>query len=165
MSGDSILYYAQYADITLRKRITEELDLAHSKLEIAFELSKLKMWEYDIQNDRINIIQKNQNKCALSQNIENSTEFIMSSGLLDPDSADVYTDMISRLKNGETPVQGNVKFKDGDGEYSWCRLTFTTILDDRGRPGTAIGVVQDISAEMEAKEQYELEAGFRQFKD
>ena len=71
--------------------------------------------------------------------------------LTHPDDAERTASYIAALVAGEVDrVTVDKRYLRADGTMFWGRLTATALLDDDGRPELLLGVIEDISAHMEA---------------
>lgn len=150
---------AVFVDVSELKRTQDKLLREQLRYQIATELSNELMFEYDYKKDRLVIAEqfstiygKNNVIEEFRKNIESSSEFIHPQ-----DKQDVMEQILHTKRVGNNDIQ--LRMKDANGEYQWCRILYRTICNKNGVPVSAIGKLSNIS--MFKREIEELERASR----
>ncbi|MEG1073553.1 MAG: EAL domain-containing protein [Ruthenibacterium sp.] len=162
------VYYSVMTDITEEHQQSETvaqqqtaLEDAYQKLQIAFIQSDMLMWEYDIQKRTIKLTERMKKKYPWMQDEEDSEVFLRALGLLDDGTQAQFHVVQKRLEKGESPVETITKVHKETGISKWSKIRYTTMFNKSGVPRVAIGVCKDVTEEVQAREKYEKEVGFR----
>ncbi|MEG2164804.1 MAG: diguanylate cyclase, partial [Ruthenibacterium sp.] len=131
------------------------------KLQIAFIQSDMLMWEYDIQKRTIKLTERMKKKYPWMQDEEDAEIFLRALGLLDDGTQAQFQVVQKRLEKGESPVETITKVHKETGISKWSKIRYTTMFNKNGVPRVAIGVCKDVTEEVQAREKYEKEVGFR----
>ena len=168
MRDDVAIYYSVINNITEEHQqgqiVTEQqiaLEDAYQKLQIAFVQSDMLMWEYDIQKHTIKLTERMKKKYVWMQEDEDAEIFLRALGLLSDETQAQFRVLQKRLENGESPVEIVTKIRKESGISKWNKVRYTTMFDKTGVPRVAIGVCKDVTEEVQAREKYEKEVGFR----
>ena len=77
---------------------------------------------------------------AVSKSILNNSHIL-------PEDQNTFLDMLGRLKRGDHYVEAEIRLRQKEGSYIWCRIRFTAQKDAAGKPVKAVGVIIDIDRE------------------
>lgn len=138
-------------DITERHEL--EVSLYHTEQMYQFiqDYTKLKVWEYDIDSDTVELhrIQKNNRK--KSKKVLHYWENMLQLGKIHPNSIEVVKNVLARLKSGEEKVVSDICFVPEDKDLYWKRVTYIPQRDADGQVRRAIGISEDVTAQKEAE--------------
>ncbi|MGN0593644.1 MAG: EAL domain-containing protein, partial [Hominimerdicola sp.] len=126
----------------------------------AREHTCLKMWEYDMYNQRIILIDKAENSQGTERYIENVPEGLISMGYVLEESADKYRKLYSDMLAGKDKVSAAIRTLKNN-KPCWENITYVTRKDAFGNPYWAIGVSEDITAQKEAEARFFKEEAIR----
>ncbi|MDO4454120.1 MAG: diguanylate cyclase [Eubacteriales bacterium] len=140
-------------DITKQRELEECLRRTEQLFAIAKKHTRLKLWEYDVKNNRI--IQKNDSQefQGYGKVIENIPESLIEEGYIHPESISAIRKMYKRVREGEKEVSAvvQVRGKDSRDKYWWEKITYTSAQSENGRTIWAVGASEDVTAQKEAE--------------
>lgn len=145
-------------DITAQKDLEAKLRLSEKQLKIAFAQTNDTIWNYDIHTHTIKQSRFSIRQFGGPEIMRNVPEGQIESGFVHPDSAETYRQLHQKIISGNRKSEATVRLRHQDGNYEWERIKYRVILDHSGNPIKAIGISKNISAEMRAKSQAQLDA-------
>ncbi|MEG1822540.1 MAG: diguanylate cyclase [Clostridiales bacterium] len=148
-------------DISESKEIETALKVSEERYRIAMDNTEDIIIEYNFETKVIHHAHKVTELYDIPQSVANAPEGIINAGVIGETSKETFLKMFVDMNSGAPKVSGVIKTIGSGKRTLWNRLTFTTIFDIEGKPVRAIGIMQDITGEVEAKRQYEREAQYR----
>ncbi|SDY00125.1 diguanylate cyclase domain-containing protein [Eubacterium barkeri] len=145
-------------DITAQKDLESKLRLSEKQLKIAFAQTNDTIWNYDIHTHTIKQSRFSMRQFGGPEIMRNVPEGQIDSGFVHPDSAETYRQLHQKIISGNRKSEATVRLRHQDGNYEWERIKYRVIKDHSGNPIKAIGISKNISAEMHAKSQAQLDA-------
>ena len=145
-------------DITELKRALDDAIKHRRMYEAAIEDARLVVWEYDVINHRIlmsdnDFTRYDYRKFDLPKVVDNAPWSLTS--YIDDDYVDTFLDMYRRIDEGEPKASCEVWYKFKPGQEPRCmRISYTTAFDDEGKPVTAFGIGQNITARKNEERQF-----------
>jgi len=151
-NGKGFVYF-NYNDITGERMMFETLRKNRLKYEAAANQAHLTFWEYDINNHRIISDNESFSRYSLGNTVENVPYSVMD--YFDESSRSKLLALYKKLDEGVPEISADLWYSLKNGELPHCeRITYTTMFDDNGRPISAFGIGQDVTAEKLAEEEY-----------
>ncbi|MDO4566595.1 MAG: PAS domain S-box protein, partial [Oscillospiraceae bacterium] len=149
--SDGVLrYYCVFTDISEQMKISESLRLQQQKTNAALQLANIAVWELDIPNRRLIMLNKAQNS-TLPDIIENVPEAFREQGFVDASSLEDYIALHERVMAGEESASGTFLMSlPADGSLSWMNVSYHTFYSE-GRPVSAIGSAVNADAEVQSR--------------
>lgn len=132
-------------DITEQKKTEEELRLSEKRYEIAMKLSEITMFEHDILTKDLILFEKDIKTYGVASVVPDGVENFVRTGIVEPESADVFRGMYQKIYDGAPTAQCYIKAKDIDGVVHDVELTLTSVYDSSGTPMKAIGVRKNVT--------------------
>lgn len=132
-------------DITEQKVIEEELRLSQKRYEIAMMLSEVSMFEHNIVTKDLILFENDVMTYGVTEVVPNGVETFVATGIVEPESADVFRAMYQRIYDGEPTARCYVKAKDVNNVIHDVELTLNSIYDSDGKPVRAIGVRRNVT--------------------
>ncbi|HUM83431.1 MAG TPA: PAS domain-containing protein [Lachnospiraceae bacterium] len=155
--------YFTYTNINEIKIAEAELKESRRFYRAVVQAAKLSTWEYDIKNHIIRMSDDaHTQNMASSLSLENVITDVPASivGLIDPEDRPAYLEMYRRVDQGQN-ASCEVWYKPANGREPRCeRFTYLTVSGTDGRPDSAIGFSQNITAERKVEERYQRELGY-----
>lgn len=169
-SGQTIGYISVSTDITELVEVEEELKNSEERLRTALKQTRNVVWEFDIASGTIYRPDKGLYPTAddedrsvfrYSSILEGVPESLLTSGLVHRDFAGELDSLYSAVLRGDAAVEGQLKLRDGSGNYRWTQINCSPVFDAKGKPVRAIGVSRDINDEKELERQLATEKQYR----
>lgn len=63
------------------------------------------------------------------------------------DDIKAYLELFDQIRNGEKTVSQDIRIRMKNGDFVWCKVRGTSVMDDKDRPIRFIGVISDIEAQ------------------
>jgi PAS domain S-box-containing protein len=143
-------------DITGRKQAQLEAERQQARLDLALSAGGLGLWEFDLLRDLIHWDPRTRELFGV-----------------EPDAPIDYQTYVARLDPAEAPAlqqtfeaalrgQDNGRYaivhrvSGRDGHVRWIRGAGQVLFDAQGQPMTVLGTVQDVTSEVESREQQAL---------
>ena len=145
-------------DITAAKKAEAESDKRRRLYEAAVGEVRLVVWEYDIAAHRITMADNDftaydYRKFGLPKVIENAPRSL--TGYIDDADVPKFLDLYRAVENGAPKASCEVWYKLRPGTEPRCeRISYTTVFDEGGKPVSAVGVGQNITARRLEEEKY-----------
>lgn len=149
-------------DISARKEAEKDLKISEERYRIAVQNTEDIIVDYNIQTKVITHTSKAIIKYGVTEYFENAPESLVKAGVISEQSAPEFLEMFGKIKNGEPKASCVIYANTKDGGKAWNKITFTTIFDSENNPVRAVGIIQDVTREYDAKQQYEREAQYRE---
>ncbi len=149
-SGPGGVIYASARDVTERLRAEQELRSSRELLEQAELLAGSGSWRMDLETGEVTGSSGLRKILGVSPDARLEAGELVDSLLVGEHRESAHAAMRRLLESGErTPLEVRVS-DDGDGER-YLRVEGEAILDETGRPRTAVGFVRDITEHKRAE--------------
>lgn len=140
-------FYCVLVDVTRGREAQEALRLSLDRYQIVMDQTNDIIIEWDIEQDTMEYSPNWEKKfgyqplqTAVSKSILNNSHIL-------PEDQNTFLDMLGRLKRGDHYVEAEIRLRQKEGSYIWCRIRFTAQKDAAGKPVKAVGVIIDIDRE------------------
>ncbi len=146
--GD-LLYYGLYSDITDRKRMEDELGIREQEYRLAAEMSGVNVYRYYIEGrvGKFNPLMPRQ--YDVPSMIPNMPDFALDRGYIAPESVEDWRALFDAIDRGGQQGEADICVCMPDHAKRWLRLRFSGVLDEDGRPVSAVISYSDITRETE----------------
>lgn len=161
-SGSDGRYIEILQDISSIKETELELKISEERYRIATQNTEDIIIDYDLITKSVYHSAKAAEIYGVAERMENAPESLIESGVVLEKSAREFMGIFDQIKNGAAKASCELAAGTVDGRVLWNRLTLTTIFNGNNEPVRAIGILQDITREKEAEQQYEREARYRE---
>lgn len=157
--GESVIAFACLMDVTAEKEAEVSIQQSRRMYESAVETAQLSVWEYDVQNHRILLMDSGLargdcEKFGIPKVIENIPASCAE--WVDDRDFNALAEMYEKIAKGAPTVSCEYWHRLKPGEEPRCeRITYTTVFDESGRPVTAYGIGQNITAQKLEQEKYD----------
>ncbi|MEG2068876.1 MAG: diguanylate cyclase [Acidaminococcaceae bacterium] len=148
-------------DISRCKLTEREIQISEERYRLATENTDDLIIDYDINTKIMYHTPKTMELYGVPQYMKNAATSLLATGVIRAESAETVTQLFEKIHRGEPKTSCILKARLVTGAHRWLRATFKTILDSDAKPMRAVGILQDITGEIEAKQQYEREAHYR----
>lgn len=141
-------------DISAEKRQCKlEKCLFHTEHLYKFveEYTKLKVWEYDLIHDVVEVQHPEKNAHLTTKRMEHYWENAIRDGYIHPNSIRKVHRMHDRLRNGEKKVTEEICFTNISSGDCWKRVTYIPQETVNGEVTRAVGIGEDVTAQKEAE--------------
>ena len=159
---DGVLYgYSVLMDITARHEMEQKLKVSEKRLSIALDQTTNLVFDYHIPTKQISFTEGRYQMDYST--LENVPDSVIQEGWIAPESLKDCREMFEDIQRGEKAASSEVLMRyTGEGPFVWVRISLTTIHWEDGRPVTAVGVMEDITARKEAERSFLKEEQYRQ---
>jgi len=137
--------------VGITQDISEQMEREnlHAKMQTAMELGKIKIWENDVELDRISIM--------TDDGIDvKSLDDVFSNDQYHPDDVPKLINVMDRIIAGEDSITIEYREKAVNGEYEWHRTTSVAVRNEADRLVKIVGATHNIQAEKQHKETQEM---------
>jgi len=139
-------------NITKSKVIQEELRLSEERYRIISAQTQEIIFEWDINRDIICFSGDWENKFSRETTIIDISKKIYQADSIYKDDIEKLEDILNNIVNGQTYVEGELRLKNIDNKYIWCKIRITAMFDENGNIFKALGVIIDIHEDKEESE-------------
>lgn len=143
------IFYCILVDITRQKQAQEELNQTAQRMRILMEQTDDVIFEWDVSKWELTVSSMWTRKFGPAPALPRGdirriyTETLR----VHPDDVARYGDAILTLEGVEPGAQWEMRIRDAQEKYIWCRIRATPQYDARGKPVKFIGLISDIDAE------------------
>lgn len=149
---DKQYYFCAILDITETKRIENELRISVEQFKIAIAQTEQIVFEYDPLTHNLNYIEENdayEQKIGLK--IASAPEGVLESDIIFPEYKDGFIYAYEQILSGAPHADCTIKIRPPQRENMWVKITLTNIYDENGHAVKAMGVMQDVTREVETQ--------------
>lgn len=139
-------------DITDRKQMEERLRIDEQRFRLALAQTESTIFDYDIETKIMIHADKSAQHYGLSYETHNVPDVLVETQLIHPDTAKDFLEMYRQIRHGAPTASCVMQARSADGTYAWCKITLTTIFDCEGKAVRAVGMLEDIDAQMRREE-------------
>jgi PAS domain S-box-containing protein len=152
--NDALLVFTCLSDVTAEKESETERELNRRMYETAAREADLIVWQYDIAGHSIAMAEDSANqRLGWRGKIENAPESLIDS--MEEKSREPFLKMHALIQNGAPRASCEVWYRaESDGKPRCDRISYTTFFDETGRPTSALGISQNITARKIEEEKY-----------
>jgi PAS domain S-box-containing protein len=141
-------------DVTKYKQAEDALHISQSRLELAMDMAKLGIWEYEEGNDEIIADDRFFSLYGTSRNeLSESLKIVdFNNRFIHPDDRQMVSEKVSEAissNKSSLSIEHRILLKDGEVRY--LRALFLFIKDENGKTVKTYGVNQDITAMKKAE--------------
>lgn len=144
-------------DITPYRELAGRLRRQEEQLMLAVSRISADVWEYDIPKKMLST--------GLSTGVHRILYDVPESQIqnadIHPDDKEAARAMYREMTSGASQVDYTLRMKTTTGIYSWRKCSFSVIFDQSYQPVRAVGIITDISDEMETRRRYQQERQYR----
>jgi len=146
-----------FEDITIEKRVIEELESVQERLNLGMDIASLAYWEYDVENDAFTFNDQFYKLCSTSSQKEggyqmSSQEYI--DRFIPPEEAVLVEEEIVKAIETDDPQYSSTiqhTILRADGEKRIMLVRYLVVKDENGQTIQIKGVHQDITGLKEAE--------------
>lgn len=139
-------FYCIMIDITLEKKVQQELRLTLERYDIIMNQSNDIIFEWDIIKDQLKYSQGLESIFRRKIPKTNISKFLHSEILYQND-IEKTKQIIAKIKNGESYIEEELRLYNQKYNYKWWRLRLTVQYNTVNKPIRAIGILIDINQE------------------
>ena len=144
--------YNVVINITEGKITQEELRLSEERYSIVMSQTEDIIFEWNIEEDTIDFSENWEKKFNYELIISDVTKKIYESNIIHKDDIKKFGTMLNDIIYGDTYTETQIRLKNNNDKYIWCKIRITAMFDENGNIFKAIGVIIDINKEkMEAE--------------
>lgn len=153
-------YIRLLIDITVRKRMEEELRLNLERYQAIMDQTTNIIFEWDLKRDTLFLSPNWEKKFGYRAAETGISGSVLHSPRIHPEDNGALAGLMADVRNGKDGTEAELRISNIMGEYIWCRIRATTQFDGEKEPIKAVGVILDI--EEEKRRQQELLKAARQ---
>lgn len=141
------VFYCILLDITETRKAQEELRLSLERHQIIMDQANDIIFEWDLARDALNYSNNWEKKFGYVPVTKEISTYLINSGNIFADDRPVIVELMGAIKRGEAYAEGELRLRQADGAYIWCRIRATAQFDALGKSLKAVGVIVDIDHE------------------
>ncbi|MEG0780958.1 MAG: PAS domain-containing protein, partial [Oscillospiraceae bacterium] len=158
--GGERLAHLVFVDATAFRDMEQKSDLQEQAIRIAVEQTGIIFWIYDIA---ARCIVRDDNFSPTDDRsplLSHVPDCLFGTGLVHPEDEPQVSAMFDALLSGERLCSCVARFRSiAAGGYRWCKIFYTTLYDEEGKPTHAVGSSLDVEEQMGLQTRfYEFEA-------
>lgn len=146
-------FYCVLMDITDRKRAREELRLSLERHKVIMDQATDIIFEWDIEADTLDFSPNWKKKFGYTPIQNNVSRRIPRSSNIDSDGIPALTKVMQEIASGVPYTETELRICNISGVYIWCRIRITTQFDSDKHAIKGIGIITDITAEKQARQE------------
>lgn len=143
------IFYASVSDVSDYMNVIEELKLSEKRFYLAMESGRDTIFELDINTRTASYGKHSQDAFGLKDCVANAPEGFIEQGSVCEGYEDLFIQMYQNIYDGKESASCTIQARMGDGSIVWNRITLTAIKDEYGKSVKAVGLVQNVTKEME----------------
>lgn len=137
----------------------ELLAISEERYAVALKNTSDVILEYDIPSRTLTQSSRGPAVWDMETSCQEVPESLMESGVICREDQEVARKLYQSLREGRTTATALFRIRTRQGEYAWCKTTYTTIFNWEGKPVRAVGLAENIDkqkrfADQLAQEQY-----------
>lgn len=144
-------------NITPYRQLADKLRRQEEQLMLAVSRISADVWEYDLAQKLLSTGLNTERQRVVYDVPESQIQ----NGDIHPDDAQTARAMYREMASGASQVDYTLRMKTDSGIYSWRKCSFSVIFDQGCQPIRAVGIITDISDEMETRRRYQQERQYR----
>ena len=135
-SIDSVFFYSMVRNITAEKHAMEEVLHREMMFRSASEQMNIYYWEYEIETKKMYPCFRCMRDFKLPDVVENYPEPLIESGILPPEIAETYRELMRKIDDGEKDIEIIIPVTS---DRIMFKVRYSTQLDENGKPVKAYG--------------------------
>lgn len=147
--GNYDLYYAVLGEVTKEMEHMEELRLSEERFRIAMDCSGDTLFELDIPTRVARYSDQSREKFGLEECVTDAPEGFIRQNTVCKEYEEVFRNIYRDIYAGKESASAVIKAKLNGGEIVWNRITLTAIKDKNGKSIKAVGLVKNVTEEIE----------------
>lgn len=148
-------------DITVRKKMEQELKMNEERFRIALEQTKNEVFDYDIETKTVKHSKRFSEMFGLPIEMQNVPQSLVEQGVVHQEDEEDFKTMFQQIDLGEKVACCKVKLRDVEGHFLWNKIVLTSIFDEKGKQVRAVGITEDITLQHEVEMAYMKEEQYR----
>lgn len=144
----------QKADIL---KLTEKLKQSEARYQNAFNYKDSIAWEYSPITKEFSAVIKRKDGRTQEIKISNALESVIKNKIVHPDYVDEFNHFTKQIYADPPYATCILKLRHTGGDYYWARLSFIVSSDEKDKPQTILGLIEDISDIKEVQDKYDQE--------
>lgn len=164
--GNPVGYINVSTDIRELIDTQRQLKISQRLYEIALQQTRGAILEYDLRNDTLKRLDKQEDifSSVITKNeiLENIPDVLIDRHLVLSDSTEELYRVCKELKKGVQETSCQLHFQLTAGDDFWLSITCTTIFDENHKPLKAICISKDITEQKKLEDLYERERDYRE---
>ncbi len=153
---DTVVVNAVKFDVTEQRQGEERLRIREEEYRLAILHAGRLIYRYAHRDNAIDMPPDTAALFGLPTRIANMPQGVIDTGVIAPESLDVFTAFYQSMQRGDRTGSMTVRRRISDGGFRWFAARFSNIFDDDGKPVSAIIVFEDITEQRERDDETEL---------
>jgi diguanylate cyclase (GGDEF)-like protein/PAS domain S-box-containing protein len=143
----TVFSYNVVINITESKITQEELRLSEERYRIIISQTEDIIFEWNIKDDTVYFSENWGNKFNREATIVDITKKIYASKIIYKDDVKKFGKLINDIIYGDTYQETEIRLKESNGKYIWCKIRVTAMFDENGDIFKAMGAIINIDKE------------------
>lgn len=124
---------------------TERLARSEERHRIVMEETEDVIFEWDVESDVIEFSPAWSSKFGQEPVMTSASRGLFGLEIVKPEDYGAFTDMLNAIFMEYRDVRSEYRIRNVSGEYVWVHVRSAMILDDKGQPVKAVGVIMDVN--------------------
>lgn len=147
--NDEEIFYASLMDVSEHMEIIEELRLSEQRFRVAMESSYDTIFELDINTHMASFSIRSMEDFGYEKCVMKAPEGFLAEGSVLPEYVDEFVAMYDAIYHGEAQASCTIQARMADNQVVWNNITITAIKDNQGNSLKAVGLVRNVTKELE----------------
>lgn len=143
------------------RQLTENLKENEEKYRLAILQTKSQVWEFNLEEKTVYPVHCNLNLYGIYGEVKNFPESFLELDIVHNDSKDAFYELIQNIYQGKPRGTCTLQVKRLDGKYYWVQMQYCLIYNKTGKAIKAVGITEDITQELEARDAHRKAEQFR----
>ena len=148
-----VLSYNVVINITESKITQEELRLGEERYRIIMSQTEDIIFELNIKEDTVCFSENWENKFNYESTIMDISKKIYETKIIYKDDIKKFGKIINDIIYGDTYQETEIRLRENNDKYIWCKIRITAMFDQNGNIFKAIGAIIDIDEEKKEVEE------------
>jgi PAS domain S-box-containing protein len=135
-------------DVTEQIRLQQQLRDAHARLNVALQAASMGVWEWDLQNDRLQVDATARSLLHIGEHEQHSAEVV---ARMMPVDVSRVAQLLQQVRHGRDPVEYEFRIRDASGGEHWVE-GFAVAHDSPQKRHHMIGIIRDITERRRSKQ-------------
>lgn len=138
-------------------KLTEKLKQSEARYQNAFNYKDSIAWEYSPASKELSAVIKRKDGRTHEIKIANALETVVKNKIVHPDYVEEFKNFSNQIYSDPPYATCILKLRHTGGDYYWSRLSFIVSSDEKDKPQTILGLIEDISEIKEVQDKYDQE--------
>lgn len=146
------IFYGSLEELSEEMEVLDQLRTSQEVFRIAMESSKDTIFELDIATHMATYSIQSRDSFGLQECVANAPDGFIEQGTVCEDYVDTFRAIYTAIYRGDDQASAIIKANMKNGDRVWNRITLKAIKDAKGKTIKAVGLVENITKEIDLEE-------------